>query len=137
MTWDARAKTDIRSTLFDELPLGGGPLKRAKGSGLRRVPEFWRTEPGLWVVFYYGISPKQGWFENWEFPVFWCADSYWWACVDGSIPPHVLIWASRGDAEHDLCLNYDRGEPLLPGRECWPSPDARRRDCGPHPGNGA
>lgn len=123
--------TADQGTLFDGMPLGEGPKRRrAAGWEERNAPEFWRTEPGLWVVYHYRVSPKQGvWYEGWEFPVFWCTNGAWWAALDGdgSIPAWVLIWASREDAEHDLYLNYTKDQPLCPGRVSWPSRDNRRR----------
>lgn len=122
-------KADGQPTLFDALPLGKGPTKRRGDSGAvdRHMPVFWQTQAGLWVVFYWGISTKQGpWFEGWEFPVFWCADFAWSASISREIPEHVLIWASEGDVEHDFYLNYERGKRLLVHRENWPSRDNRR-----------
>lgn len=92
-------------------------------------PEYHQVEPGVWVVVHYARSPKTGWPENWEFPMFWGEGGAWSAPhVDGEIAPNTYAWRTRADARADVEDNYPPGRPILAGVSRFPSMDQRRKN---------
>ncbi len=87
-------------------------------------PEFFQVEPGRWVVVVFALSPKQGWFENWRFPLYWGPHA-WIASIDDRVPDGVHLWASRADAAADLADCYPTGERFRPYPQRFPSRDQR------------
>jgi len=108
------------------------PRRRPVGHRAGRgVPQYHQVLPGHWAVVHYALSPKQGWPEAWEFPMFWCERGRWCApFVDGDVAEGTLAWATRADAQADLEANYPPGDPFCPSWLDFPSFDQRRR---PHP----